>query len=96
MDEATLRQQQEALEREMVELSGLATKLQRELSEEERKLVGEIYQKMDVVIRQIAEQGDYDYVLDASAVLFAPPAQDITNELIRRYNAAHKAGGTKK
>ena len=55
MDEATLRQQQEALEREMVELSGLATKLQRELSEEERKLVGEIYQKMDVVIRQIAE-----------------------------------------
>lgn len=96
MDEDTLRQQQEELERDMIELSGLATKLQRELSEEERKLVGEMQKKMGAVVQQIAEQGGYTYILDAAAVLYAPPALDITNELIRRYNAANKAGSKKK
>src|SRR5690554_3719766 len=42
MDEATLRQRMEELDRELVRVSGLYTQLQRELAEEERQATQEI------------------------------------------------------
>jgi outer membrane protein len=94
MDEATLRKQLEELDRELVRVSGLYAKLQKELSDEERKATGEIFAKMRQVIAQIAEQEGLTFVFEVneSGLLYAPPALDLTNELVRRYNAGSKGG----
>lgn len=94
MDETTLRQKAEELDRELVRVSGLYAKLQKELSEEERKATGEIFARMRKVIGDIAEKEGFSFVFEAneSGLLYAPPALDLTNELVRRYNAGSKGG----
>jgi outer membrane protein len=95
MDEATLRQKSEELDRELVRVSGLYAKLQKELSEEERKATGEIFARMRSLIAGIAEKEGFSFVFEAneSGLLYAPPSLDLTNELVREYNAGSKGGG---
>lgn len=92
MDEATLRQRMEELDRELVRVSGLYTQLQRELAEEERQATQEIFGRMRQIISQIAEKEGFDFIFEVneSGLLHAPSALDITNELVRRYDATHK------
>lgn len=92
MDEATLRQRLEELDKEMMRYSNLAAQLQRELAEEERQVTQEIFGRMRKIIGEIAEKEGFDFVFEAneSGILHAPAALDLTNELVRRYDAAHK------
>jgi outer membrane protein len=92
MDEGTLRQKMEELDRELVRVSGLYSQLQRELAEEERQATQEIFARMRQIIGQIAEKDGFDFVFEMSesGILYAPPALDLTNELVRRYDAAPK------
>ncbi len=92
MDEATLRQRMEELDRELVRVSGLYTQLQRELAEEERQATQEIFGRMRQIISQIAEKEGFDFIFEVneSGLLHAPSALDLTNELVRRYDATHK------
>lgn len=92
MDEATLRQRMEELDRELVRVSGLYTQLQRELAEEERQATQEIFGRMRKIIGQIAEKEGFDFIFEVneSGLLHAPSSLDLTNELVRRYDAAHK------
>jgi outer membrane protein len=92
MDEATLRQRMEELDRELVRVSGLYNQLQRELAEEERQATQEIFGRMRQIIAQIAEKEGFDFIFEVneSGLLHAPTALDLTNELVRRYDAAHK------
>lgn len=92
MDEGTLRQKMEELDRELVRVSGLYSQLQRELAEEERQATQEIFARMRQIIGQIAQKDGFDFVfeMNESGILYAPPALDLTNELVRRYDAAPK------
>jgi outer membrane protein len=48
-------------------------------------------------VREIAEADGVSMVLEKGAgVVYAPPSLDLTNELIRKYNARHPAGGASK
>ena len=49
---------------------------------------------MAVIIRGIAEAEGFTFVFDKSesGLLYAPDSLDITNELVRKYNAKHGAG----
>jgi outer membrane protein len=92
MDEATLRQKAEELDREMVRVSGIYAKLQKELTEEERKATGEIFKKMRDLIAGLAEKEGLSFVLEAneSGLLYGPPSMDLTNDLVRSYNEKYK------
>ncbi len=93
MDEATLRQKAMELDQEMVRVSGIYAKLQKELTEEERKATGEIFKKMRELIGVIAEKEGFTFVLEAneSGLLYGPPSLDVTNDLVRKYNEKYKA-----
>jgi len=92
MDEATLRQRMEELDKELLRVSNLYAQLQRELAEEERKATQEIFGRMRQIIAQIAEKEGFDFIFEVneSGLLHAPSALDITNELVRRYDATYK------
>lgn len=94
MDETTLRQKAEELDRELVRVSGLYAKLQKELSEEERKATSAIFARMRQLIAEIAEKEGFSFVFEVneSGLLYAPPSLDLTNDLVRRFNAGSKGG----
>jgi outer membrane protein len=100
MADEVRRDKQADLDRKFMEVQGLFVQLQKELSEREREMMRGIFEKMTVIIREIAEAEGFTMIFEKtdSGLLFAPASLDVTNELIRKYNARHKAAaeGAKK
>lgn len=97
MSDQAKRDKQAELERKAQETQQLFVQLQAELSRREQEITGGIFEKMRVIVRDIAEAEGITMVFERSNVLYAPTALDLTNELIRKYNGRHAgaAGGKK-
>jgi outer membrane protein len=96
MAEEPRKEKQAELDRKFIEVQGLFVQLQKELSEKEREMTRGIFDKMGSIIREIAEADQVTMVFERndSGLLYAPVSLDLSNELIRKYNARHKPGGT--
>ena len=94
MSEQARKDKQSELEKKGGELQGFFVQLQKELSEREREATRGIFDKMHAIVREIADAEGVSMVVQAEALVYATPSLDITNELVRKYNARHKAGGT--
>ena len=77
-------------QQKMMALQQTYVKLQSELGEAEAKATKVIFDKMGKIIEQIAKDQKYDLILERteSAVLYARQDMDLTQELIKRYNAS--------
>jgi outer membrane protein len=66
---------------------------QQDLSAKEQEATGKIFERMSRIISKIATSENFTMIFDKtqSSVLFAKPHLDLTNELIRRYNAGEGA-----
>jgi outer membrane protein len=98
MSDAAKREKAGELDRRARELQGLFMQLQKDLSEREQTATKGIYERMATIVRDIAEAEGFTIVLEKGpGVIYAPTSLDLTNELIRKYNAKHPAaGGPKK
>ncbi len=94
MSEEAKREKQGELDRKFVEMQNKAMQMQGELSGREQELMRSIFDKMAQVVREIADGEGITYVFEKTdaGILHAPAASDLTNELVRRYNAKYKAG----
>ena len=92
MSEDARKERQSELERKQIELQGLFVQLQKELSDREREATRGIFDKMHAIVREIADQEGVSLVLTGEALVYATPSLDLTNELVRKYNARHKPG----
>jgi len=90
MSDDARKQKQAELERKGMELQSFFVQLQKELSEREREATRGIFDKMHALVREIAEQEGVSAVVGAEALVYADPSLDLTNELVRKYNARHK------
>ncbi len=94
MSEQARRDRGQDLERRARELQTLFVQLQKEISDRERDATKGIFERMSAIVREIAEAEGFTMVLDKnSGIVYAPPSLDLTNDLIRKYNARHPAGG---
>jgi outer membrane protein len=93
MSEEARRTKQGDLERKGGELQSFFVQMQKELSDRERETTRGIYDKMHGIVREIADAESLSMVVAAEALVFAAPSLDITNELVRKYNARFKGGG---
>jgi outer membrane protein len=86
------------LDRKAMELQQLFMQMQKDLSEREREVMRGIFDKMSGVVREIAEADGFTMVLDRNdaGIVYAPPSLDLTNELVRKYNARFPGAGAKK
>jgi outer membrane protein len=74
-------------------------KLQQEATSRERALVRPLADKMLSLLRELAQSKGYTMIFDhdptgdrdRSGILYAPAAMDLTNELIREYDAKYPA-----
>lgn len=90
-----LREKKADLEKKLMDVTKYWQDSQKTLSEEERRLTQEIFAKMSGIVRGIAEAEGFTFVLDRneSGLIYAPDSLDITNEVVRKYNAKYVAGG---
>jgi len=66
---------------------------QQDLTAKEQKETGKIFERMTRIVQKIAAAENLSMIVDKSALIFAKPHLDLTNELIRRYNAGEAADG---
>jgi outer membrane protein len=85
------------LDRRKMEVQELYLKLQQDLSGREREVTRGIFAKMQAIARDIAEAEGFTMIFERSdaGLVYAPISLDVTNELIRKYNARHQAGAKK-
>ncbi len=98
MNDSAKAAKQAELDRKLMETQQLFVQMQKELSESEAKVTGGIFDKMQQIIREIAESDGFTMVFDreGAGIVYAPVSLDLTNELIRKYNARHGNGGVAK
>jgi outer membrane protein len=67
----------------------LSDDLQQEFDRDRQDILGKAAQKMNDVIKKLAEAGGYDVVIDVSQALYFKPALDITADALAAYNKAY-------
>ena len=90
-DEAK-RKKQEEFQKALVEARKSAGDLQEDMNRQEQAAMGNILQRLQQVVAEIAERESLSFVMDKGMLLYAPAAADITNEVVRRYNDKFGAG----
>jgi outer membrane protein len=69
--------------------------LQKELSGKEQEAMSSISKRLLQVVAEVSDRENFTFVLDKAALLYAPAASDITNEVVRRYNERFGGGQAK-
>ncbi|MCC7109281.1 MAG: OmpH family outer membrane protein [Deltaproteobacteria bacterium] len=77
------------LQKRLLETQQLYFQLQQELSKREGEATAEIFKKMGVILQTLGEEQGFSMIVEKSAVVYAKPSLDVTNELIRRYNDSY-------
>jgi len=81
------------LQQAMYELQKVYMSLQQELKSKETEAVAPILEKMQMIIKELAEKNGYDLVLDknGSGIVYAPLKFDLTTELVKLYDKRYPA-----
>ncbi|MGZ6125958.1 MAG: OmpH family outer membrane protein [Myxococcales bacterium] len=96
LSEDAKRQKQEQLQKAFVEAQTAAGQMQEELSGKEQEAMQSISKRLLQVVAEVSDKENFTFVLDKAALLYAPAASDITNEVVRRYNERFGGGGQAK
>jgi outer membrane protein len=94
MSDEAKREKAAEFERKVNEMQQVYVQMQKDLSDRERDMMKLIFDKMESIIKDIAQAEGYGYVFEQqnAGLLVAPPTANMTNELVRRYNAKYKGG----
>ena len=89
MSEETRIKKQTELQQRAIALGQKWEKGQAEMSKQERTELQAIFTKMDPIVAEIAQREGLTMVFEKtdSGLVYAPAALDLTNELVRLYNA---------
>ncbi len=97
MSEQARKDKAQDLDKRARELQALFVNLQKDLSDRERDATRGIFDRMNQIVQEIAEADGFSFVFDkAGGIVYAPASLDLTNELIRKYNAKFPPGAAKK
>jgi len=77
----------EEIDKRLGELQQMYVQLQQDMANREHELFKGIDDRLRQVIKEVAEGESMQLVLAQPVVIWATPSLDITNEVIRRYNA---------
>jgi outer membrane protein len=94
MSDEAKREKAVEFERKVNEMQQVYVQMQKDLQEREREMMKVIFDKMEAVIKDIATAEGYSYVFEQqnAGLMVAPPSANMTQELVRRYNAKYKTG----
>jgi outer membrane protein len=88
-----VREKEAELQGRMQKVQQTYLRHQQDLTGKEQEATAKIFERMNKIIQKIASAENFSMVLDKGALVFAKTHLDLTNELIRRYNAGEAADG---
>ena len=88
-----VREKEAELQTRMQKFQQTYLRHQQDLQAKEQEATGKIFERMNKILGKIALAENFTMILDKSALVFAKPHLDLTNDLIRRYNAGEGAEG---
>jgi outer membrane protein len=65
-----------------------------DLQRQDNEITGKILHDLGIIIRNLGQQNGYTMVLEKGSILWGSSSLDITDQVIRQYNATHGAIGT--
>jgi outer membrane protein len=86
------KKKQEELQKAFIEAQNQASEMQEELSGKEQEAMQSISKRLLQVVAEVSDRENFTFVLDKAALLYAPAASDVTNEVVRRYNERFGTG----
>ena len=92
LSEEAKRKKQEELQKAFIEAQNEAGQMQEELSGKEQEAMSGISKRLLQVVAEVSDKESFTFVLDKAALLYAPAASDVTNEVVRRYNERFGSG----
>lgn len=95
MSDDAKREKAAEFERKVNDMQQMYVQMQKDLSDREREMMKGIFDKMEGIIKELAQKQGYAYVFEQqnAGLMVAPPSADMTNELIQQYNAKYKVAG---
>lgn len=98
MSDDAKREKAMDFEKRVMEMQQMYQQMQKDLQDKEREMMKVIFDKMEVVIKDIAQAEGYAYVFEQqnAGLMVAPPQANMTQELVRRYNAKYSKGAAPK
>jgi outer membrane protein len=89
------RDKEMELQKRVMELQQLADTMQREMDVKRDELLAPIQNRMNLVVKEVADAEGLGLIVRSEAVFYSVPSLDITNEVVRKYNTRYprKAGG---
>jgi outer membrane protein len=90
------RKKQEEFQKLLVDARKSASELQEDMQTKEQQAMAGILQRLQQVVAEIAEREQLSFVIDKATLISGPPAADLTNEVVRRYNDKWGAGESAK
>lgn len=78
-------------QRKQRELQRIGEDLQADVDRERNEILGKSSQRMQEIVKKLAEAKGYDVVVELSNTIYFKPALEITNEAIAAYDKAYPA-----
>ena len=90
----TVRAKETEIQTKLQKVQQTYMRHQQDLSGKEQEALGKIFERMQRIVAKIATAESFTMVFDRNqaGLVFAKPHLDLTNDLIRRYNAGEEAG----
>ncbi len=88
MKPEALAQEQQQFQQRVAQLQEVFARLQRDLQQKQQDITSQMFAKLSTLVARIADRDHLSMVLERGAsVVWGQPSLDITNEVIRMYNA---------
>ena len=92
LSEDAKKKKQEELQKAFMDAQNQANEMQEELTGKEQEAMQSISKRLLQVVAEVSDRESFTFVLDKAALLYAPAASDVTNEVVRRYNERFGGG----
>jgi outer membrane protein len=89
------KKKQDELQKAFLEAQNDAQRMQEELQSKEQEAMASIGKRLTQIVAEVSDKESFSFVLDKAALLYAPAASDVTNEVVRRYNERFGTGVAK-
>lgn len=87
MDEKTRREKEEAIQQQIMKLREQEAKNQQKFQERDQEISQPIIKKIREIVAAISKEKGYTLVIDGGNVIYAQDKDDITQEVIKRYDS---------
>jgi outer membrane protein len=87
MDEKTRREKEEAIQAQILKLRETEAKNNAKFQERDQEVSAPIIKKIREIVAQISKERGYTLAIDGGNVIYALDQDDITDEVVKRYDA---------